>query len=210
MARTRTRPRRDSQAAIFEAATHEFAERGFDAARVDRIAAKAHVNKAMLYYHYRSKLGLYLAVLHDMLRAVTTRTRAIADGPQSAAAKLDAWIQAFVEEIAARPWLPPIMLREIGSGAPHIDSETFGMLNAVYLGARDVIVQGQQEGTFRDADPLLTYFTILPPILIFFARQRVLVQRKGLPGLAAAAPRGIDEFVRHVQTCARAMLRKDL
>jgi TetR/AcrR family transcriptional regulator len=210
VAKTHRRPRRDSQAAIFGAATHEFAERGFDAARVDRIAAKARVNKAMIYYHYRSKLGLYLAVLHEGFRAVIARTRAIADGPQSAAAKLDAWIEAFVEEAAARPWLPPIMLREIGSGAPHIDTETFGMMNAVYLGARDVIVLGQQEGTFRDADPLLTYFTILPPILIFFARQRMLVQRKGLPGLAAAAPRGIDEFVRHVQTCARAMLRKDL
>ena len=31
-----------------------------------------------------------------------------------------------------------------------------------------------------------------------------------LPGLAAAAPRDIDEFVRHVQSSARAMLRKDL
>ena len=101
------------------------------------------------------------------------------------------------------------MLRELASGAPHIDDETFGMMNAVYLGARDVIVQGQDEGTFRQADPLLTYFTILPSILIFFARQRVLSQRKSAPDVAAAAPREIDDFIRHMQTSARAMLRKD-
>ncbi|MGH9254643.1 MAG: TetR/AcrR family transcriptional regulator [Vicinamibacterales bacterium] len=204
------RTRGESQAAIFKAAAQEFAERGYDAARVDRIAARARVNKAMIYYHYGSKLTLYLEVLRDMFRAVGARVRAIADGPEPAEVKLNAWIQAIVEEAAARSWFPPIMLREIGSGAPHIDNETFAMMNGVYLGARDVIVQGQREGTFRDADPLLTYFTILPSILIFFARQRVLSQRKSLPDLAAAAPRQIDEFVRHVQTSARAMLRKDI
>jgi TetR/AcrR family transcriptional regulator len=208
LAKTR-RPRRDSQAAIFAAAAQEFAERGFDAARVDRIAARARVNKAMIYYHYRSKLGLYLEVLRDMFRAVGARVRAIADGPGSAEAKLDTWIAAIVEEAAKRPWFPPIALRELGSGAPHIDNETFGMMNAVYLGARDVFAQGQSEGTFRQADPLLTYFTIMPSILMFFARQRLLSQRKHVPDIAAAAPRQTDEFIRHVQRSARAMLRKD-
>jgi TetR/AcrR family transcriptional regulator len=195
--------------AIFQTAAAEFAERGYDAARVDRIAARARVNKAMIYYHYGSKLALYLEVLRDMFRAVGARVRAIADGPESAEAKLDAWIRAIFEEAAARSWFPSIMLREIASGAPHIDDKTFGMMNAVYLGARDVIVQGQEEGVFRNADPLLTYFTILPPILIFFARQRVLSQRKSPPDLAAAAPREIEDFIRHVQTSSRAMLRKD-
>jgi AcrR family transcriptional regulator len=196
-----------SQAAIFRAAAHEFAQRGYDAAGVDRIAARARVNKAMLYYHFGSKQGLYVEVLRDMFRAVGTRTRAIADGPGVGEDKLDAWILTMVEEAAGRPWFPPIMLRELASGAAHIDRETFGMMNAVYAAVRDVIVQGQDEGAFRGADPLLTYLTVLPAILIFFARQRV-AQRKNVQGLAAAAPRHLDEFVRHMQESARAMLRR--
>jgi AcrR family transcriptional regulator len=203
------RPRGDTHTAVFRAAAAEFAERGFEAARVDRIAQRARVNKAMLYYHFRSKEGLYLEVLRDMLRAVALRTRAIADATEPADVKLDTWIAAIVEEAAARPWFPPIMLREIASGAPHIDEATFTMMNGVFLAVRDVIVQGQQDGTFRDADPLLTYFMILPSILIFFARQRVIAQRKSLRGLAAAAPRATDDFIRHVQRSARAMLRSD-
>ena len=74
-------------------------------------------------------------------------------------------------------------------------------------GAR-VIVQGQDEGTFRQADPLLTYFTIMPSILMFFARQRLL-SRRNVPDVAAAAPRETNDFIQHVQTAARAMLRKD-
>jgi AcrR family transcriptional regulator len=98
--------RRDTQAAVFQAAAQEFAERGFDAARVDRIASRARVNKAMLYYHFGSKQALYDAVLREMLSAVVARARAIADGPGPADARLDAWIAAIVEEAAARPWFP--------------------------------------------------------------------------------------------------------
>jgi len=203
------RPRgAESPAAILQAAAHEFAQRGYDAAGVDRIAAKARVNKAMLYYHYGSKLKLYLAVLRDMFVAVGARTRAIADRPDSAEAKIDAWIAALVEEAGRRPWFPPIMLRELGSGAAHIDSHTFGVMNAVFLSVRDVIVQGQEEGAFRPVDPLLAYLTILPSILIFFARQRV-AERRGAQGLAAAAPLDVNDFVRHMQAAARGMLRRE-
>jgi hypothetical protein len=99
------------------------------------------------------------------------------------------------------------MLRELASGAPRFDPDTFAMMNAVFAAVRDVILQGQREGTFRDADPLLTHLTIMPPILIFFARQRVLARNKVDGGLAA--PRQLDDFIRHMQASARGMLRKD-
>ena len=200
------RARPDSQTAIFRAAADEFARRGYDAAGVDRIADAAHVNKAMLYYHYGSKHGLYVAVLRDMFGAVGLRARGIADAPGPAGAKLDAWIVTMVEEAAARPWFPPIMLREIASGAPHFDPETLGMMNAVYTAVRDIIVQGQREGVFGDVDPLLTHFTVMPAILIFFARQRAFAKRRSGPDLAA--PRQVDEFVRHMQGAAQRMVRK--
>jgi TetR/AcrR family transcriptional regulator len=196
----------DSRIAIFRAAAHEFAERGYEAAGTDRIAARARVNKAMLYYHFGSKAGLYAEIVRDMVGAVGARVRAVADGPGSAEHKLDAWIGALVEEAAARPWFPPIMLRELAARAPHFDAMTFQMMNAVLAGVADVIAQGQREGTFRDVDPLLAHLSIMPPILIFFARQRVLARRRLRGGLAE--PRTLDQFVRHMQTSAKGMLRK--
>lgn len=205
----RRRPDVDSRAVIFTAAAHEFAERGFEAAGVDRIAAKARVNKAMLYYHFGSKLGLYMEVLRDMFRAVGERARAIADGPGSAEQKLDTWIATIVEEASARPWFPPIMLREIAAGTPHFDPDTLGMMNAVYGAVHDVIVQGQEEGAFREADPLLTHLTIMPAVLLYFARERALTRRVKT-GMSITEPRKLDEFVRHMQGVARRTLRRDL
>ena len=115
---------RDSKAAIFRAAALEFAERGYEAAGMDRIAARARVNKAMLYYHFGSKRELYVEVLRDMFgrgRRARARHRRRSRAPPNTSST--AWVSALVEEAAARPWFPPIMLRELAAGAPHFDAD---------------------------------------------------------------------------------------
>ena len=70
------RPRRQqdrsaaSRARLVHAAASEFAARGFAGANVDRIARAARVNKAMIYYHFKSKQALYRRLLRDMFTLV--------------------------------------------------------------------------------------------------------------------------------------------
>ncbi len=56
--------------AILDAATHEFATKGFGGARVDAIAARAGSNKRMLYHYFGNKEDLYLAVLEETYRGI--------------------------------------------------------------------------------------------------------------------------------------------
>lgn len=191
------------------AAATEFAERGFDAAGVDRIAAKARVNKAMIYYHFGSKLALYTEVLRDMFRAVGARARALADSAASPDEQIDAWVVTIVEEASARPWFPPIMLRELASGVPHFDPETLELMTGVLGAWGDIVTRGQNGGVFhRDADPLLTHLTIMPAVLVYFIRERSIVLRsKGISPLTE--PRSREQFIQHMQHAVRAMLRRD-
>jgi TetR/AcrR family transcriptional regulator len=210
----RRQPERDTKTRIFKAASTEFAERGYEAAGVDRIAARARVNKAMIYYHFGSKLELYLEVLRDMLRAVSGRARAIADGPGSPEQKVDAWVATIVEEASQRPWFPPIMLRELAAGITHFDAETVTLMGAVVTCVRDIILQGQEDGSFGEADPLLTHLSIIGPVLLFITRDRAMAKRpKGAiatsPGAhLIAAPRTRDQFIQHMQHAMRGLLRK--
>jgi AcrR family transcriptional regulator len=62
---------RDAQATrqrLLEAAREEFAAHGIAGARVDRIAAAAHSNKAQIYHYFGSKDGLFDAVFDAMCR----------------------------------------------------------------------------------------------------------------------------------------------
>ena len=58
--------RTGSRAAILEAARTEFAAKGLTGARVNVIAARAGVNKQLIYYYFGSKDDLYRNALESV------------------------------------------------------------------------------------------------------------------------------------------------
>jgi AcrR family transcriptional regulator len=59
-----------TRADIIRAATEQFAARGLRGARVDAVAKRTRTTRAMIYYYFRSKEGLYLAVLEEAYRRI--------------------------------------------------------------------------------------------------------------------------------------------
>ena len=63
-----------TKAKIMKAAEQLFAERGFDAATVDLIAERAGVNKALIYYYFKSKDdildGLFTSAMKDVMELI--------------------------------------------------------------------------------------------------------------------------------------------
>src|SRR5215204_2458481 len=106
------RPARVSPDRILAAAALEFSERGYAGARVDRIARRARVNKAMLYYHFGSKQGLYRTILRQTFGAIASELDTIVSSEGPPARKLDAAVAAMAAFIDAHAFFPSIMLRE--------------------------------------------------------------------------------------------------
>jgi AcrR family transcriptional regulator len=71
----------DRRQAILEAAIKEFSAKGLSGARVDAIAHGARVNKQLIYYYFDSKVGLYEAVLGQLI--TLTGERMDVGAPQS-------------------------------------------------------------------------------------------------------------------------------
>lgn len=55
-----------------EAAAEAFSEKGYDGARVDEIATRAKINKAMIYYYFENKEKLLEAIFKDFIEEVAT------------------------------------------------------------------------------------------------------------------------------------------
>ncbi len=70
-----------TKARILAAARREFSAKGIAGTRVDAIAARAKVNKRMLYYYFGSKEGLFREILRRRLheRSATLRAAGAAD-----------------------------------------------------------------------------------------------------------------------------------
>lgn len=64
-----------TRTSILAAALDEFADKGYDGARVDEIAMRAGVNKNNLYHHFGNKDDLFTAVLESMYAQIRTRQK---------------------------------------------------------------------------------------------------------------------------------------
>src|SRR6204780_5409011 len=73
---------------ILRAAIREFSAHGLAGARTDAIAESAKVNKALLYYYYKSKSGLYAAAIEEVSSAVADRAFAALDPKEGAGERL--------------------------------------------------------------------------------------------------------------------------
>ena len=202
------RPARVSPDVILAAAALEFAARGFAGARVDRIASRAKVNKAMIYYHFKSKERLYRTLLRRMFTLAAERLQAIAGGSGAPADKVDlaiAGIAAFIQE---HTFFPAIMLREVAEGGAHLDRETLKTLAAVPRTVAGIVEEGVTMGDFRPVDPVFAYFSMLAPIVFYLAGTPI---RKELSQLHVINMRAMSpaEFVEQAQESARRALKRD-
>ncbi len=206
MTKARSNTRQDSRSAIFQAAATAFSSRGFDGVGVDDIAERAQVNKAMIYYHFADKLALYRAVVGDMLATLAGAATEIADANASPSEKINQFIETFVRHADARPWFPTMMLREISEGAPHLDLETFALMKSVFMAFSRILAQGAESGSFRPVHPILAYTSIVGPLLMNAARERMAAQpgRTQIP-MFAEIPH--SDLVAHIQYTAAQMLR---
>ncbi len=87
---TRNREERadQTQKRILRAAVQEFSTHGLSGARTDRIAESAKVNKALLYYYFKSKQGLYAAAVEGVAARVVENAMAEFDPKYSAGERL--------------------------------------------------------------------------------------------------------------------------
>jgi TetR/AcrR family transcriptional regulator len=159
----------DPRNIILDAASVEFAERGFAGARVDEIAARAGVNKAMLYYRVGDKQTLYNAVLMRNFDRVSAALEGAVGASGSARDRLEAVITAMVRMVQAHPDHPRIVLREIASGGVNLPSAVLARMIDVVDVVRGLLVEGVANGEFRALDPVLAHLTIVGSVVFLNA-----------------------------------------
>jgi len=202
------RPARVSPDRILAAAAVEFAARGYAGARVDSIARRARVNKAMLYYHFRSKQGLYRALLRDTFGRAGERLETIAASGAPPADQLDSVIAAIAGFVRQHQFFAAIMLREIAESGAHLDAATLAALAAIPRAVGGIIQRGVDEGAFRPVNPLAAYFSMLAPMVVYMAGapiRRRLSARHLVDGPALTD----DAFVHYIQDTMRRTLGHD-
>jgi TetR/AcrR family transcriptional regulator len=108
---------------ILCAARQVFIERGLAGARMQMIADRAGVNKALLHYYFRSKERLYDAALEKILTTIGSALRKQLPQDnriQDARGLLRRIITVYIGTLRANPDFPRFIMREFADGGSHL------------------------------------------------------------------------------------------
>jgi TetR/AcrR family transcriptional regulator len=163
-----------TRSAILKAAEHIYAEYGLAGARTDAIAAAAGVNKALLYYYFKSKEDLHEAVIGSQLREFGRRSKELLSAEGPAGPILLQYIDYHFDFIGQHPSYPRIFQRIMMEGERtllRIAREHSMPLRKMLVA---LLTRGMNSGEFRHLDPDHTvvsisgimghYFNIAPAI----------------------------------------------
>lgn len=105
---------------IFEAATDVFEEKGLAGARMQHIADRAGINKALLHYYFRTKDHLFEAVFTALAKRVFSKFTPIFDREMSIEDKIRFFFREHIEFLRKNPRLPGFILNEINHNPERI------------------------------------------------------------------------------------------
>lgn len=174
---TRQRDAERSRRQILLAAKAEFAENGLAGTRLDTVAVAANVDKRLIYYYFKSKEKLFLAVLEDALagiREAETQLKLDELGPVEAIRKL---IQFSWEYYLQHPEFIRLINSENLHRGKHLKlSDRMQQLNRPLVEALGTILErGRAAGMFRGGvDPLQLYLSMVGLTYYYISNQHTL------------------------------------
>lgn len=110
---TMTEQEKSTEETIFSAATEEFIDKGFDGARMQEIAKRAGINKALLHYYYRTKEKLFDAIFDKVFKAFMPKIFEVMQSEASLFFKIEAFVEGYLTLIYNNPHIPSFILHEL-------------------------------------------------------------------------------------------------
>ncbi len=171
----------ETRAAILRAAADVFAESGLSGARTEAIARAARVNKALIYYYFGSKEGLYSAVLEEYVREFSTRALEILAAPGSARTRVLRYVTMHFDFIGARPDYPLLFQRlMMTTGGPHLERLARDYLLPISQRVTSVIKEGVRRKEFRRVDANHMAISLVGVTVYYFASAPIVRALRGI------------------------------
>lgn len=184
---------------IVAAALEVFAEKGFAAARLDDIAARAGVSKGALYLYFETKEDLFLAVARTAIAPNLGAILAAASAFDGPFAEIVRTILPRAAAVIGQGRVPAVVRMVIGESRAFPElariwhDDVVGPAIATLSG---LIAKAQARGEVRAGDPRALAFSLMAPVLMGALFQDVFAGALAEPiDLAALATQHADTIL---------------
>lgn len=155
-----------TRATVLAAARSVFARLGFEGATTREVALTAGVNNAMIYYHFRGKIGLYRAVLEDSFLEFDRLWEDdvfASDAP--ARSKLRTYINGFIRFQHRNEELRRILSMEFAACGENTRWLADRFFQHNYRRLASILREGMRKGELQRIDPSIAIMSLIGMLL---------------------------------------------
>jgi AcrR family transcriptional regulator len=162
----------DVRERIVSSALRHFAEKGYAGTSLREIAEAARTTKPMIYYYFKSKEGLYISTLGDLLQEFADAIDQATHPDDDPCTKLESFCDAYLRYFESQEPHSAFVVREVFGLGADIMSE-FGRTLDERIRSRltRVLQDGIQQGLFRDGDIHTCTIAIMGILNMFILRR---------------------------------------
>jgi len=169
----------ETQQQILDAAIEEFLENGYNGTRMQSIADRSGINKALLHYYYRNKEMLFNSVFSKVVVTLFLQLSSIVKEDMNLEDKLKTMFTYHLKYLFANPRLPLFILKETYRNPALVD-QVFNEIDIA--GAWDAFLKGLNKGHQlgkRSNAELQQLMISLISLLVFPFASRHIIQQLG-------------------------------
>jgi TetR/AcrR family transcriptional regulator len=170
----------NSKAKILESARNIFFSKGFSGARMQEIADKAGVNKALLNYYFRSKNKLFEAIFRDSILSLIFELNKGISAEAPIEQKIQMLIEAHNAFLHKNPQLPLFIMKELSTKHESELNLLFKLLARqikkanIAEGMIKHLEEAMARGLIRQTDPVYLMINIVSMNIFYFAAKPLL------------------------------------
>ncbi len=185
---------------ILDAAEELFASKGFDGAKVQEIATLAGVNKAMLYYYFKDKDELLIAVVGRIIGGIQDAIPRFFDREENAAHNIENFLDFYIEYLSRNSSFVRLMAWEMLS-ARHVKAIAREYIIPVFSLMRERIIEAIRKGWIRDISPEHTVFSVVGMNVFYIVASPIFMLVLGddplSPEMIAKRKQAVKDLVMH-------------
>lgn len=136
----------NTETEILIAAKEIFQQKGMAGARMQEIADKAKINKALLHYYYRSKQLLFEAVFKSAFSLLAPQLNKVLNDDSDLFEKIRKFTENYVSFVIKHPYLPNFVVQELNKNPEFVQKlrseKNFPSIEKFKLQVSDAINQG--------------------------------------------------------------------
>ncbi|WP_295418176.1 TetR/AcrR family transcriptional regulator [Sulfurovum sp.] len=200
-----------SKQLIITHAIELFSQKGYASASMDELAERCGLNKAMVFYYFKNKKGLYEAVMREILTQIQQTIVEENKKHSTPTKELEGFIRTYAKFACEHPYLPSLLLKELSDSGAVVPEMLFASMRKLYALFTDILKRGEAKGCFHNAVPMILYFMVLGTINLMVTTKPLRIKAAELDDIEVdtCTECDIEEIAEYVIEKIKLMLKEN-